>query len=285
MRSSRWLVGSVAFVLAAALGVLWVAGGRSEPRAHHVRASAAPAAEPTAFTTSLEIPATLGPGARIVFMGDSVGGDVARGLVPVAASRGAVVTPQTVPGCSNIRGLPVGADDQWLPWAPACLHHLETSWRAGVGATPANAVLWLSSFDASRRLIDGTIADPATPDGRARIAALILETADIVAPPGSGRRVVFLLPAPQSPSYKFGPPDPAAVSATAHHAAILHLVIAQDPTRFSMLRLSQYLCPAGAGWCPLELTPGFAPRGWDGRHLSPEGAAWLAPLILDALGV
>lgn len=284
MRSSRWVVGPAAFVLAAALGGVWVAGGHSDPRAHHVSAPATPAAEPTAATMNLEIPATLGPGARMVFMGDSVGGNVARALAPEAARRGAVVIPSTVPGCSNIGGLPVMANNQVLPWAPTCLTHLEGSWRTGIAATPADAVLWLSGFDGSRRLIDGTIADPATPDGRARIAALIMQTADIVAPAGSGRRVVFLLPAPQSPSLKFGAADAASVSVMENHAAILYLVILGDPARFSMLRLDTYLCPDG--WpCPLEVIPGLAPRGGDGRHLSPAGAAWLAPQLLDTLGV
>jgi len=220
----------------------------------------------------------------LVFMGDSVGGNVARGLVPEAARRGAVVTQLTVPGCSNIVGLPVSSTDQVLPWAPACLAHLERSWRTTVAATPADAVLWLSSFDASRRLVDGVIVDPTTPAGQARIAQLILDSADVLAPVASGRRIVFLLPAPQAPSYFRGEPDPQTVTYVEAHRAILHLVVSSDPSRFSMLTLDRFLCPAGPP-CPMEVAAGVVPRAVDGRHLVPAGGAWLAPQILDALGV
>ncbi|MEX0665849.1 MAG: SGNH hydrolase domain-containing protein [Acidimicrobiia bacterium] len=285
MRSSKWVVAPAIVLLTAMLAGTLLASRSARSAERPLAAEAArpqsPAAAPTA---SLEMPPTLGPGARLVFMGDSVGGNVARALVPEAARRGAVVTPHTVPGCSNIAGLPVTADDQIIPWGPNCLRHLEQSWRAMVAATPADAVLWLSSFDASRRLIEGVIADPATPEGRVRIAGLILNTANIVAPVGSARRIVFLLPAPQSPSYFKGDADPGSVASVESYRAILHLVVGSDPTRFSMLSLDAFLCPAGPP-CPVEVAPGVAPRAVDGRHFVPAGAAWLAPQILDSLGV
>ena len=288
MRSSKWMIGAAFVLLTSMLVATWFASGHARSAQHPPR-NAVSAGERTTTTTptstpALDVPATLRPGARMVFMGDSVGGNVTRALAPEATRRGASLTPYTVPGCSNIVGLPVTADDQVVPWAPTCLNHLERSWRATVAATPADAVLWLSSFDASRRLIDGAVADPATPDGRQRIASLILETANIVAPVGSGRRVVFLIPAPQSPSYFGGEPDPAAATIVAHHLAIMHLVVSSDPVRFSMLRLDTFLCPTGPP-CPAEVVPGVVPRAADGRHLVPAGAAWLAPQILDALGV
>jgi hypothetical protein len=269
-------------LLATMLVATWMASGHARSDQHTPGAPVTKA--PLTGTGALEAPASLGPGARMVFMGDSLGGNVARALAPEAAQRGAVVTQHTVPGCSNIAGLPVTADDQVIPWAPTCLTNLEPTWRATVAATPADAVLWLSSFDASRRLIDGAIADPATVAGRRRIAGLILETADIVAPKGTGRRIVFLVPAPQSPSYFGGDPDPRSAAIVQAHVLIMHVVVQSDPTRFSMLRLDTFLCPAGPP-CPAEVAPGVVPRAADGRHLIPSGAAWLAPQILDALGV
>jgi acetyl esterase/lipase len=276
------MVGAALALLTAMLAGTWLA---SQPARSGtgLSAVATPRLLPDAATAlnMLEVPAQLGPGARVVFMGDSVGGNVARALAPEAARRGAAVTPYTVPGCSNIVGLPVSADNQVVPWAPACLAHLESSWRARVATTPADAVLWLSSFDASRRLVDGVVVDPATPEGRARIAQLVIDSANVVAPLGSGRRVVFLLPAPQAPSLR-GEPDPQSVTVVESHRAILHLVVRSDPARFSMLRLDRFLCPAGPP-CPMEVAPGLVPRAADGRHLVPAGGAWLAPQILDAL--
>jgi hypothetical protein len=233
---------------------------------------------------ALETPANLGPGARIVLFGDSVGGDVADGLVPEAARRGARVVEDTRAGCSNITGLGTFESGTVIPWMPGCLDYLVSTWRPRVAATPADAVLWLSTFDASTRLIDGVVAHPGTPEGRQRIAAAIVQTADVVAPPGSGRRVVFLLPSAFPRGAQGGRPSAESVIDVQRHRAIMHLVVSADPARFSMLMLDRFLCPSGPP-CPLEPAPGVAPRPAEGGHVNPEGAAWLAPQILDALGV
>ncbi len=271
------------FVVLIAILVHALPAAASNPKRTSVRFDGALAAAAERLD-DLETPANLGPGARIVFIGDSLGNTVADGILPAAAARGANVVQHTAPGCSTIEGLPLLPDGSVIPWAPGCLDYLVGTWRAKVAAEPADAVVWLSSFDAAHRLIDNVQADPATPEGRQRIADLFVETADIVAAPGTGRRVVLLLPAPSAPSFRNGDPDPQSAIDVRHHRAILHLVVERDPTRFSMYRLDRLLCPRGAP-CPAEPVPGVAPRSLDGGHLTPEGAAWLAPHLLDALGV
>ena len=233
---------------------------------------------------ALDTPATVGPGARMVVFGDSLGGDIADGLVPEAARRGAQVLKDTRPGCSNIGGIGTFESGEVIGFQRPCVAYLHSTWRPRVAATPVDAVLWLSSFDASKRLIDGVIADPGTAEGRALIAATIRATADIVAPPGSGRRIVFLLPSAFPPGAQGAGPSADSVVDVQRHRAIMHLVLRGDPQRFSMLLLDRFLCPAGPP-CPLEPVPGIAPRPPGGGHVDPEGAAWLAPQILDALGV
>ena len=117
-----------------------------------------------------------------------------------------------------------------------------------------------------------------------QIAELIIETADVIAAPGSGRQIVFLLLAPNAPSVLHGAPDPQSAVDVERYRLILHLVVASDPSRFSMLRLDRFLCPRGAP-CPSEPVPGIAPRSLDGGHLTPEGSTWLASRVLDAIGV
>ena len=277
---------SLAHVLAAALMVIVAAAPAGAGRVEReslagVDGSLVVAAQ---RLTALETPADLGPGVRMVLFGDSVGGDVADGLVPEAARRGAQVIKDTRPGCSNITGLGTFESGAVIPWMPGCLNYLLTTWRPRVAATPADAVLWLSTFDASTRSIDGVVARPGTPEGRQRIATTIIQTADVVAPPGSGRRVVFLLPSAFPPGPQRGRPSAESVIDIQHHRAILHLVVSADPARFSVLPLDRFLCPSGPP-CPLEPAPGVAPRPAEGGHINPEGAAWLAPQILDALGV
>lgn len=231
----------------------------------------------------LETPAALGPGARLVIIGDSVGASFGRGLVPVAATRGVTVVQHTAPGCSTIGGYPLLANGDIVPWTPNCLDYLGR-WRAKVAATPATAILWLSAFDGADRLVFGERADPASPEGRQQIAELIIETADVVAAPGSNRQIVFLLPAPNAPSRLHGAPHPRSAIAVENHRAILHLVVERDPSRFSLLRLDRFLCPRGAP-CPAEPEPGIEPRSHDGGHFTQEGAEWIAARVLDTLGV
>ncbi len=64
---------------------------------------------------------------------------------------------------------------------------------------------------------------------------------------------------------------------------MLRNVARSDPDRVRLVDLGQWLCPLGPP-CP-EVVDGILARPNDGGHFSPEGAAWLAPRLLDALGV
>ncbi|MEX0950374.1 MAG: SGNH hydrolase domain-containing protein [Acidimicrobiia bacterium] len=232
---------------------------------------------------ALETPTALGPDARMVFIGDSVGGNVAAGIAAEADRRGAGVEQSTRAGCAPIDGRPVKANGSLVGSALPC-EAARPEWLASVAATPADAVLWLSTYDAGDRLVGGVLVDPATPEGRVRTAELVVAAADVVAPPRSGRRVVFLLEAPHLPGAAPSPATVQSVTDVQRHRAILHLVVRTDPDRFSILNLERFLCPAGPP-CPAEPAPGIQPRVPFNGHINPKGAAWLAPLILDALGV
>ena len=232
---------------------------------------------------ALETPFSLGTNPRMVFIGDSVGGNVAAGVAAEASQRGATVVTSTRAGCAPIDGLPVKSNGSLVGAALPC-EAARPAWLGSVAATPADTVLWLSTYDAGDRLVDGALVNPADAAGRRRLAELVVAAADVVAPLGSGRRVVFLLEAPHVPG-----PEPSAatvqsVTDVQRHRAILHLVVRSDPGRFSILDLERFLCPAGPP-CPLEPAPGIQPRVPFNGHINPTGATWLAPQILDALGV
>ncbi len=231
---------------------------------------------------ALDTPANLGPGARMVLFGDSVADTVSWGLIPEAARRGASVNPRVVPGCSTIRGTPLLPDGSTVPWADNCEAHLPM-WLGEVASAPADTVLWLSTWDTAIRGVDGIVANPATPEGRAIIADLTRQTADVIAPPGSGRRIVFLLAAPPSVTPR-GAPNPDIVTAFTQYKDVLELVVQSDRSRFSLLPLARFVCPAGPP-CPELATFEMAPRADDGGHFTRAGSDWVAPLILDALGV
>ena len=233
---------------------------------------------------ALETPADLGPDAGLVLIGDSVAGNVAAAMAPEAARRGAPFVQSTRAGCSPMGGLVVRANGKLVGSALAC-EAARPVWLASVAATAADAVLWLSTYDPADRLVNGELVAPGTAEGRRRTAELILAAADVVAPPGSGRRVVFLLPTPTVPdSDPAAPPIVASIIDVQRHRAILHLVVRADPERFSILNLERFLCPAGPP-CPLEPAPGIRPRDPLNGHITAAGAVWLAPQIFDSLDV
>jgi hypothetical protein len=280
--ATRWIA------LASVVAVAFVAPALPLGAVGRHRSASMPSTGPLYVTarqiSALETPANLGHGARIILYGDSVAASLGWGLVPEAARRGASVETAVQPGCSGLRGVVVGEQGQTIPWAAGCERFAVSGWQPDIAAKPADAILWMSGWDIGYRMVDGTFVQPTTPEGRQKIAELYREAADVMAPPGSGRRIVFVLWTPPAPSYKLPDLPANADEQAAQQRAVLHLVVQSDPARFSILSLFPYLCPAGPP-CPTYPVPDVAPRPADGGHFSEQGSAWIAPKILDALGV
>ncbi len=232
----------------------------------------------------LEAPIAPGGGAtpRLVFAGDSVAETLAAAFGAEARSRGATVSVSTRPGCGLLRGLPTTLDGYQPPWTTACDRESAT-WRRQIAAMQADVVVVLSTWDGSPRELDGTFVDPGTGTGRATAVELYRELVDDVAPPGSGRSVVLLAEAIPAPGASTGDATPTRIAEARQHRATLRDVARAMPDRVRVVDLGQWLCPTGPQ-CPPVLDD-VAVRADDGGHFTADGAAWLAPRVLDALGV
>jgi hypothetical protein len=239
-------------------------------RADEVRRLQAPFALPTDRAPRLEL------------VGDSVADSFSSALATEAGRRGASFARSVRPGCGIQRGEPTTRSGFTPSWASACAANVDT-WRSQAASIPADVVLYLATWDGSPRLLDGTFVDPATMTGFQTFSDLMREMIDAVAPVGSGRSVVLL--AESIPTYGAisGDATPERIAEARWHRAVLRNVARSDPARVRVIDLGQWLCPLGPP-CP-EVVDGIAARGDDGGHFSPEGAAWLAPRLLDALGV
>ena len=125
--------------------------------------------------------------------------------------------------------------------------------------------------------------DPATLTGFRATSDLMREMIDAIAPVGSGRNVVLLAEAIPTHGAMSGDATPERVLEATVHRAVLRDVARNDRRGCRVVDLGQWLCPLGPP-CP-EVVDGIQPVANDGGHFSPEGAAWLAPRLLDALGV
>jgi hypothetical protein len=108
-------------------------------------------------------------------------------------------------------------------------------------------------------------------------------TSSAIAPVGSGRTVVLLGEAIPTDGDYTGVASPARVAEARRHLSVLRMVARADPARVRLVDLDRWLCPRGAP-CPTRVA-GIVPRPEDGGHFSVEGAAWLAPRLLDKLGL
>jgi len=232
----------------------------------------------------LEQTPPMQPGTRVAVVGDSVADTVSWGFVPAARGRGLDASAIVVSGCGMIRGPVVADDGSIVPWSPGCERRLATQTIPDMVARGADVYLWLSSWDAAPHLVDGVTYDARSAAGRAGLAGLVRETADQIAPPGSGRHIVFLSPALPTTSEK-GVPSASKIRDTYAHQSMLREVVRSDPSRFSLVRLDRVLCPSATPPCPVTFADGVTPRPADGGHFDRAGSDWFAPQLLDLLGV
>lgn len=219
---------------------------------------------------------------RLELVGDSVADSFSSAVAAEAQRRGASFTRSVKPGCGILRGLPTTRSGFTPAWAAACAANVD-DWRREAAAIPADLVLYLSTWDGSTRLLGGAFVDPTTMTGFQTFSDLVRETVDAIAPPGSGRSVVLLAEAIPTRGSVSGDATPDRILEARVHRAVLRSVARSDPARVRLVDLGQWLCPLGPP-CP-EVVDGIVARPEDGGHFSPDGAAWLAPRLLDALGV
>jgi hypothetical protein len=220
--------------------------------------------------------------ARFAFVGDSVAETLGPAVAAEAARRGAQTSVITQPGCGLLPGLPTTPEGFIPPWTRACEQAIP-GWRRQIAGSPADVVVVLSTWDGSGRTLDGVLIDPGTLTGRQATVDLFGQLVEAIAPAGSGRSVVFLAEAVPAPGAVSGDASASRIAEARRHRSVLRSVARADPARVRVIDLGQWLCSLGPP-CPATID-GVATRGDDGGHFTPDGAAWLAPRLLDALGL
>lgn len=284
----RLLLGLVV-VAVAATGVYWLlddSPGR-EPRAVPPASTTRPGPASTS-TTTVAPPTTTVPTVmrlplaprpvRIAWAGDSVAFTLRNAMAAEANARGVQLVDRSLPGCGMVRGSP--ADSNLVPYGfvTSCDAEIpDAQWvTAGTGA---DIVTWLSSWETSNRIVDGAGYVFGTPEGDAKLLALVDES--VARLTSGGARLVFLLNPPPTSGRIRPTIDLQAVADMAHLDDLLRVYASQHADRTAVLDLSPIACPGGSP-CPTEVE-GVTLRPDDGGHFSEAGAAYVAPRLADLL--
>ena len=286
---------AIAAVVVVAAGAVWLVALRPDGSAPPDRASsggggaplttAAPATSSTttSTTTTTTMPAGLAlplqpPPVRIAWAGDSVAGSLVDAIAAEANARGVQLVRRTMPGCGMVRG--VIADEAQAPieFTRGCDAAIP-AYHAGTGASGADVVTWLSTWETANRIVDGRGYEFGTPEGDAVLLGLIDESVQQLT--AGGARLVFLTMPPNTTGPERPTIDPVADQRALHLDELLRTYARAHADRVAVLDLAAIVCPTGPP-CPTEVE-GVTLRPEDGGHFGGDGPAWVAPRILDRL--
>ena len=263
------IAGGAAALLIATRGALPLPEYLRGPEGASVEGVFEATAEPhtTAPTTSER------PPPRILLVGTSVMVSLAPALKLEAEARGVELYPGAVPGCGTITGVPADAEGRPFPWGDRCSKGIPQRQQQLVTRARPDFVVWMSEFESFDRYVDGRLVRFDRPEGAAVVMRLVDEAVGRLT--STGGRVVFLLTNPPP-----GDDAPAATPAArlGRLDLLLHHYARTHPDRTAVIDLSGVLCPAGPP-CP-AIVDGVQLLV-DGTHFGPQGAAWLAPKVLD----
>jgi peptidoglycan/LPS O-acetylase OafA/YrhL len=286
-RPVRRVVLPTAFVAVAGLIVVSTAGATAPPdflagKPGEVQTTPSSAVQPDpGAATSTTVPGAVGftpGGEHVQLLGDSVAASIKTRLGDALGQSGIAMSATTIPGCGNVEGFVLRNSGEQVPWAVACDKAVRGAEPDLVAQAKPDAIVWLNTWDAFDRTLDGAKVRAGTPDGdRALLAALDRSVTRLAI---DGRRVLFVIaPTPTTgdePSE--WPSDPGRFLGLER---VMRTYAAAHPDRASVVNLAALVCPNGPP-CPQEVD-GVRLRPLDGWHFDDAGAHWvaqrLAPLI------
>jgi peptidoglycan/LPS O-acetylase OafA/YrhL len=221
------------------------------------------------------------PTQRILLLGDSVAASIGDALTVEAAADGVALRAITRLGCSMTTGVTLNEDGSAIPWSPACARGTIDYQRAALAEVQPDSVAWFSTWEQADYLADGQRLRFATPEWDAWLLGEMDRVRVMVAEQGA-RLAMVTMP----------PPAPNPIRAVTQdmldrndHVNGLMIRFAAAHDDVVLVDLATIVCPDGATIaqpCPTA-QDGVVLRPKDGGHYEPEGAAWTARRLLDAL--
>jgi peptidoglycan/LPS O-acetylase OafA/YrhL len=228
---------------------------------------------PTPAATSEALPTH-----HAVLIGDSVAYSLGDALAAEAARRGVDLRATTRLGCGLTTGITIADDGNEVQWSPGCAKDTLDYLDRAINAGPVDAVLWSSTWELADYDVDGKTLIYGTP-AFDRWLFTQFDTAREKAE-AAGARLVFLTIPDRAP-------NPLREVTTLENKRDAHMnklyadYAALHPDTVAVADLADIVCPGGSP-CPATID-GVTLRPKDGGHFEADGAAWVAPRLLDEL--
>ena len=242
---------------------------------------------------AIEVPSSLlgspDPGAPVVAIaGDSVPAELMPYVEQEALARGWAVLPLAFRGCSITGTFQVDDEGRAFRWSDRCSNGLRRVQADAVATFTPDVVIWYSNRERWSYRVNGEVIAAGTPEHRQQLDEDLDAAYKRFA--SQGARIVIVTPVPTAPP-TYGKcmagqeALPECLLDDAYYASFDEVrsayadLAARHPNRVTLLSVDDELCPGGRD-CPLLERDGVPVRP-DGIHFSPEGAAWLLPLLFD----
>jgi SGNH domain (fused to AT3 domains) len=248
---------------------------QSRPTRVVKHASTPPNASPPAIA-SQTLPARP---LRVLLVGDSIATSMYDGLNEVASRAGIELSAAAYPGCGVIRGIPALADGTPMGLGDKCQDVIPKVHSQMLAQVQPDLVVWLSNWEVTDHIVDGTWLRLGTPDGDAGFANLLGETADRLL--STGARLVILLPAVPTPDARL---MSYSYSDRLQRMPVLNQLLEAQAKRrpdvTNIVDLMPIVCPTGPP-CP-EMVNGIRLRP-DGSHFEIDGARYVSEQLVPRL--
>jgi hypothetical protein len=225
-------------------------------------------------------------GLRVLVLGDSTACSLYPGMKAVGDQVGASVAQAAVFGCGMASGdITTTRGEQITPHTERCPEMVEAAQVPAVAEMRPDVVLWMSLWEKSDMIADGTTLVSGTPAGDAEMLRRMDQALARVT--AYGAKVVLVTVAAPAPNDAQGTNNVDTAADDAGYARLDSLdrrFASAHPGKVTLVDLAHRLCPAGPP-CP-ETVDGIRMRP-DGRHFTPTAAEiesrWLLPQIVATI--
>jgi hypothetical protein len=218
------------------------------------------------------------PTHSVLLLGDSVAYTLGNALAAEAAKNGVALKTIGRLGCSMTTGIALVDDDTPVNWGAVCADDTVKYQTDALDQYRPDTLMWLSTWETSDYEVNGETLKFGTPPFDDWLLGEMERVRELAA--SRGARLVFVTNPPTAPNPE-REVDPVDNEKIDQLNALYWRFASEHQQDVAVVDISPIVCPGGPP-CPTTLD-GIVLRPKDGGHYEADGAAWVAPRLMDVL--